>query len=215
MILSSSLNYRRKIISENGPWVINWKPWKWYVLVHVFIRDEELIKFLFFLPPAQQSCWGYIGFTPSIHLSVSPSVRPSHIPCQLCSTYSSGWIHFMFIHLIKQLQKVCCMDSFLQNFKIWIFGNFFLISNFDFVLFWLGIWCESLVWAIMGRWRVSQNAGVLVVLVYFHMIDISGFLTAFVRPLRSHWYLPGVAIDMLEWRLSCMDAISKNSVQII
>ena len=36
------------------------------------------------------------------------SLRPSRIPCPLCSTHSSGWIHFIFvIHLIKQLQKVC------------------------------------------------------------------------------------------------------------
>ena len=28
---------------------------------------------------------GYIGFTPSARLSVRPSVRPSRIPCPLCS----------------------------------------------------------------------------------------------------------------------------------
>ena len=33
----------------------------------------------------------------------------SHIPCLLCSAYSYGWIHFIFIHLIQQLQKVCCV----------------------------------------------------------------------------------------------------------
>ena len=37
--------------------------------------------------------------------------------------------------------------------------------RFGFVVFWLGIWCESLVWVIMGRQGVSQNASVLVVLV--------------------------------------------------
>ena len=95
--------------------------------------------------------------------SVRPSIpHPSRVPCPLCSFYSSGWIHFIFMHLIKQLQKVCRMQSFLQNFKIWNFGSFLKICYFDFVLFWLGIWCESLVWVIMGRRGVSQNAGVLV-----------------------------------------------------
>ena len=70
------------------------------------------------IPPTQQSCWG------CILVSLRPSVRPSHIPCPLCSAYSSDWIHFIFIHLIKQLQKVCHVGSFVQNFKIWIFGNF-------------------------------------------------------------------------------------------
>ena len=37
--------------------------------------------------------------------AVCPSVPLSRIPCPLCSAYSSGWIHFIFIHLIKQLQK--------------------------------------------------------------------------------------------------------------
>ena len=76
--------------------------------------------------------------------------RPSRIPCPFCSFYSSGWIHFIFMHLIKQLPKVCRVQSFLQNLKFW---QFFKICNFDFVLFWLGIWCESLVWVIMGRRR--------------------------------------------------------------
>ena len=46
------------------------------------------------------------------------------------------------------------------------FGNIFQICNFDFVFFWLGIWYESLVWVIMRRQGISQNAGVLV-LFYF------------------------------------------------
>ena len=96
-------------------------------------------------------------FCPSVHRSVRPSVRPaSHVHS---SPYSSGWIHFMFIHHIKQ-----CVSriKFLAKFQILIFLAVFLICNFDFVLFWLGIWCESLVWVIVGRWGVSQNAGVLV-----------------------------------------------------
>ena len=53
---------------------------------------------------------------PSVHPSIClPSVRlsihPSCIPCPLCSTYSSGWIYFIFIHPIKQLQKMCCKIS--------------------------------------------------------------------------------------------------------
>ena len=79
----------------------------------------QLVALHIIILPAQRSCWGYIGFTPSVRLSVHPSVpRPSRIPCPLCSFYSSGWIHFIFMHLIKQLQKVCRVQSFLQNLKI-------------------------------------------------------------------------------------------------
>ena len=44
---------------------------------------------------------------PSIRPSIHPSVRLSRIPCPLCGAYISGWIHFVFTHLIKQLQKMC------------------------------------------------------------------------------------------------------------
>ena len=53
-----------------------------------------------------RSCWGVYWFH-SIRPSVCPSVHPSRILCPLWSAYGSGWIHFIFIHLIKQLQKVC------------------------------------------------------------------------------------------------------------
>ena len=36
-----------------------------------------------------------------------------------------------------------------QNLNFWQFKKKF---NFDFVLFWLGIWCEPLVWVMMGWW---------------------------------------------------------------
>ena len=116
---------------------------------------------------------GYIGFTPPVRPSVRPSVRlsvrPSHIPCPLCSAHSSGGIHFILIHLIKQLQKVCGVPSFLQNFKIWIFGNFLkfvtLTSSF---LTWDLTWITSM--GNHGAAGVSQNAGVLVVLVEFDVM---------------------------------------------
>ena len=56
--------------------------------------------------PTQQSCWVVYWFH-SVPPSVPPSVHPFCIPCPLCSTYSSGWTQFIFIHLIKQLLNVC------------------------------------------------------------------------------------------------------------
>ena len=64
--------------------------------------------------PAQQSRWGYIDFTLS-------AIRPSsHV---YSSAYSFGLIHFIFMLIIKQLQKVCCMYRYLQNFNILNFDN--------------------------------------------------------------------------------------------
>ena len=77
---------------------------------------------------------GYIGFTPPVRPSVRPSIRSSRIPCPLCSAYSSGWIHFISIHLIKQLQRVCHVYSLLQKLEHLCFWHFCLklvISSFD------------------------------------------------------------------------------------
>ena len=77
------------------------------------VDRSEVKVTLVFIPLVQQSCWGVYWFhsvcpsvCPSVRLSVSQSVHPSRIPCPLCSAYSSRGIHFIFIHLIKQLQKV-------------------------------------------------------------------------------------------------------------
>ena len=105
-----------------------------------------------------RSCWGYIGFTPSgrpavcpsVCPSICPSVRPSRIPCLLCSTYSSGWIHFILYILASNFRR-CVMCNVACKISKIEFLVIFKISDFDLVLFWLGIWCESLVWVIMGR----------------------------------------------------------------
>ena len=46
----------------------------------------------YYTPSHNEVVGGYIGFTPSVRLSVRPSVRPSRMPCPLCNVYSSGWI---------------------------------------------------------------------------------------------------------------------------
>ena len=63
------------------------------------------------IPPLNEVEGGYTGFA----LSVCPSVRPSVHPsvhrgtesCPLWIFYNTHQIHFIFTHLIKQLQKVC------------------------------------------------------------------------------------------------------------
>ena len=64
-----------------------------------------------FIPPEQRSCWGYIGFTPSVCPSVCPSVRPSVrqscLPCPLCNIYSSGWIISILATNDHYHERVC------------------------------------------------------------------------------------------------------------
>ena len=78
----------------------------------IFLRlfGRNTVKYLI-IPPEQRSCWGYIGFTPSVRPSVCPSVRPSvrlsRLPCLLCNIYSSGWILFILATNDHYHERVC------------------------------------------------------------------------------------------------------------
>ena len=119
----------------------------------LFILKQGPESYTKSLYPAQSKVVG--GYMTRFH-----SVRPSRILCPLCSTYSSGWIHFISMHLIKQLQKVCCLYSWMQTFIIWIFGNFSKFVTLNLSCFDLGSDVNH------GAAGVSQNAGILVVPSY-------------------------------------------------
>ena len=104
---------------------------------------------------------GYIDFTPSVRPSVRPSV-PHPVSALLRLQF---WLDPFHINITYQATKGVLRVKFLAKFQNLNFWQFLKICNFDFVSFWLGIWCESLVWVITGWRGVSQNVGVLVVLV--------------------------------------------------
>ena len=115
--------------------------------------------YLIVIPHTQPSCWGVYWFH-----SGRPAGRPSPRVRSLAHTVLVESISYLYILSGNFRRCVVCKVScniskfeFLANFKF---------CNFDFVLFWLGIWCESLVWVIMWQWMVFQNEGILVVLVF-------------------------------------------------
>ena len=78
-------------------------------------------------PPASTKLKGGILVAPC------SSVRLWTESCPLCIFNNTGRIHFIFAHLIKQLQKVWCE---FKNSQIWNFGKFFkfvslTLSSFD------------------------------------------------------------------------------------
>ena len=122
---------------------------------------EGMIKFrsilIIIIPPTQRS------ILVSLRPSVPPSLRPTSHVRSVAPTVLFGSISYPYISSSNLRRCVTCKVSCkLSKFE---FLPIFQICNFDFVLFWLGIWCESLVWVIMWQWGVSQNEGVIVVLV--------------------------------------------------
>ena len=61
------------------------------------------------------------------------------------------------------------VQFFFAKFRQLNFWQFVLICNFDFVFFWLGTWCESLRWVIMGRRSSSFRFSLIDLLPYFIM----------------------------------------------
>ena len=90
----------------------------WWKLT--MVNDKELI-----IPPLNEVEGGYTGFTLSAFPSVCLFIRLWTECCPLCIFHNTIRVHFIFRHLINQLQKVCHLLSFVKNSKIWIFRNFF------------------------------------------------------------------------------------------
>ena len=110
------------------------------------------------IPPASTKLKG--GILVSRRPYVSPSVCGQNCVRSVTSTILTESIS----HLINHFRRRVTCNIFCKVPKL-DFWQIFQMSNFDFVLFCLGIWYEAIVWVIMGRRGYSQNAGVLVVLV--------------------------------------------------
>ena len=72
---------------------------------------------LYFLYPHTAKLFGGVYWFHYVHLSLCLSVRPSCIPCLLCSAYSSGWIHFRRCDACKVSCKISKIEflAFLLN----------------------------------------------------------------------------------------------------
>ena len=129
------------------------------------------------------------GILVSLRPTVRLSVRPSRIPCPLCSTYSLVWFHIYTSY--QSTSERVSRVTFLANFRIWIFK----ICYFDFTLFSLGIWCASLVWVITGRWWVSQNVSCqykeLWLTCFLSIKDIDRTILKYLRCQRLSWSKQG------------------------
>ena len=90
-------------------------------------------------PPHNEVVGGYFGFT----LSVRPSVHPTSRVRSVAPTVLVGSISYW--HILSRNLKSCVACKVSCKILKFEFSAIFKICNFDFVLFWLGIWCESLV----------------------------------------------------------------------
>ena len=100
-----------------------------------YLRGENLIWYIF-IPHAQRSWGGGVYWFQSVRPSVCPSVRPASRVSSVAPKVLVGSSAYSYI-LSGNFRRCVACEVFLQNFTIWIFWQFFfLIFNFDSVLFW-------------------------------------------------------------------------------
>ena len=92
------------------------------------------------------------------------------------------------IHWYMIIIPSASIKFFFSKFQNLNFGQIFQICNFGFVLFWLGIWYESIVWGSRGYY---QNSGILVhpwINVYLGNIsDVTSLIK--VKPWKQFAFL--------------------------
>ena len=71
------------------------------------------------LYPTHNKVYSCVYWFHSVRPSVCPSVRPPHIPCPLCSAYSSCWIHFILYILSSNFRRcgACKVSNKITKFK--------------------------------------------------------------------------------------------------
>ena len=124
------------------------------------------------------------------------------------SSYSSyGHLSISYLYILSSNFRRCVTYNVsCEMLKFEFFSNFFKTFNFDFVSFRLGIWCESLIWIIMGWQGVSQTTGVLVVLVIvitcgplcYHQLPQTNFWGSL---LRNTWHFGDMTIGLSSYSL--------------
>ena len=187
-------------------WLEAWQDTHQNVLSAIGLSAE--LSTNFYTPCFNEVERGYAGFTSSIRLSVRPSVHLSVRGQIFSALYLPQYLPDPF-HICTSYQATSEGVShvkFIVKFQNLIFWQFFGTCNFDFVLLWHGMWYESIVWVIMGRWEYSQNAGILVVLVCFchsELIILYRFYTPYMQSMEPgdniHWWHHSSGVHLIGW----------------
>ena len=88
-----------------------------YVARMQFLVAQQYMAMDFLYPPLQRS-WKGVYWYHLVRLSICPSVRLWTESCPLCIFNNTHRIHFIFAHLIKQLQKVCHVYYIIPGYEI-------------------------------------------------------------------------------------------------
>ena len=141
--------------------------WKWFVILvfvgaiyiavygcRITVNDIFfsgcVILVCYYTPASTKLIGGYTGITLSVCPSVDRIVSALYLqqyssdPFHICTSYQGT---------SEGVSRVMPVSKF-KNVKFW---RIFKICNFDFVIFWLGIQYDSMVWVIMRRRGVSSE----------------------------------------------------------
>ena len=129
------MEHRDLFILHCQPWLMM-KGALGYIF-HVFCKknDHEILR-VYCTEKTYTSLYSPVYWFHLVHLTVHLSLCLWIESCQLCIFNNTCWIHFISIVLLRNLRRcIRCRD--FHKMPKYEFIVFFLICNFDFVLFWI------------------------------------------------------------------------------
>ena len=158
----------------------------------MLVKADDFI----FITPASTKLKGGIlvsrrpSVCPSVRLSICPSVCGQNGVRSVSSTILVGSISYLYILSSNSSKWIACMGyCIIPTFTFW---HFLGICNFDFVFLCHGIWCESLVWVIMGRRGISKRrryscSSLLQICWYWYMLSFMRHYCWFACYIGDYW----------------------------
>ena len=158
-LIKTGVTARKRLIRAKNSnffshWSLEFDGWPWITTGHLSYATPRflfhLIPHVNYTPRFNEVDGGYTGITLSVCPSVDRIVSALYLqqyssdPFHICTSYQAT---------SEGVSRVMPVSKF-KNLKFW---RIFKICNFDFVIFWLGIQYDSMVWVIMRRRGVSSE----------------------------------------------------------
>ena len=190
------------------PWTSQWVNMdgdSWHHWFFIYNWYNVIIIILNYTPLHNEVVSG--GILVSLRPSVRLSIRPASRVRSVAPTVLVGSISYIYIYISSSNFRRCVARCVACKIvckipKFEFLAIFFKICNFDFVLFWLGIRYESLVWVTISECRHSSYSsltpeqGSCWGVYWFHSVRLSVRLSRLPCPL-CNIYSTGWIISIL------------------
>ena len=172
---------------NGGTWGIFWRRYFTRNFVTVLFLHRTIMNYThehalctLIIPPTQQSCWGVYWFHSFIYddavnftVDVCPSVRPSRIPCLLCSAYSSQNAGVLVVLVLPDTHVSIFLQKPIEMFIAWYeWETYFIKDIFTGCISWGINPCSTPVWIRQDSNNVTNILAGIFFSSYRHYFNV-------------------------------------------